>query len=225
MRVVTFNIQHGLAPSGRVELDALRHACDALAPELLALQEVDVGVRRSGRANLAAVAAGGRAVAFGPALSLARGLNGRYGNAIAVRGGITDVTTLRLPGERGDEPRAATLARALPECGPPVTVCATHLSVRAHVARAQLDACLAALTARPGPHLLAGDLNLLPADVEPAVAARGLVLADAAEPTFPVDGPRIRIDHVAVGPGLHVERVEVVPTAVSDHRALVVEVR
>lgn len=207
-----------------MDLAGLAQAAASLRADVLGLQEVDVGVHRSGGADLAAVAAGGMAVAFGPALRLSKGFNGRYGNALAVRGSISDEVTLRLPRQRGDEPRAAVVARAEPDEGFPATVCVTHLSVRADVARRQLDFVLDALVERAPPHLLLGDLNLRPEDVAPAVERRGLSLADPTAPTFPVDAPRIRIDHVCVSGAVAVESVSAVPTGSSDHCALVVVV-
>ena len=49
MRIVTFNVQHGRTPLGPVDTAALARYCAELEPDVLALQEVDAGVRRSGR--------------------------------------------------------------------------------------------------------------------------------------------------------------------------------
>jgi endonuclease/exonuclease/phosphatase family metal-dependent hydrolase len=105
-----------------------------------------------------------------------------------------------------------------------LTVAATHLSIHRPEVHEQLAAVVDALVARPGPWLLVGDLNLLPEEVEPVVAKAGLELADPTMPTFPVDEPRLRIDHVAAGGGLVPGAVSVVRTESSDHAALVVEV-
>ena len=219
MRIGTFNIQHGRGPDGEVDLERLAAATALLDVDVLALQEVDVDVARSHDANLAAVAAGEMAFAFAPAMDMR---DGWYGNALAVRGAIDDPEVLELPGEEGDEPRVALLATLRPDTGPALSVAATHLSIRSHIAALQLEAVLSALVDRRSPHVLLGDLNLTPRVVEPAVKAAGLTLADTTKATFPAHAPKIRIDHVAVSSGLRIDGVDVVQTPVSDHRALTV---
>jgi endonuclease/exonuclease/phosphatase family metal-dependent hydrolase len=223
MRIVTFNVQHGRAPTGRADTRALANYCATLGADLLGLQEVEVLVRRSRWADQArAVAeATGMAYAFGRARRL--GLIGRYGNALIVDGSLSDVEVLALPRHGRGEPRAAVLATALVGASR-LSVATTHLSIHPGETASQLEAVVAALAARPAPRLLLGDLNLGPGDVTPLVEAGGLTLVDPAQPSLPAHAPRIRIDHVAVEALVPV-RVEVLPRPpVSDHRALAVEV-
>jgi endonuclease/exonuclease/phosphatase family metal-dependent hydrolase len=230
--VASFNILHGQRgdASGRVDIPMLQRSAASLEADVLALQEVDVGVPRSGRvdeARLVADALGPRAVVvFGKAARV--GGIGKYGNALVVRdGAIDDVDVVALPRlGRRNEPRSATLASVTigGEDGGRLTVAATHLSIHRPEVHEQLQAAVDLLVTRPGPWVLVGDLNLVPDEVEPVVAAAGLELAESGEPTFPADGPRIRIDHVAAGGGLAPGAVHVVATESSDHRALVVEV-
>ena len=228
--MVTFNVQHGrpaapAAPLGRLRrprlgTDLLARHCRGLGADVLALQEVDVRVARSGWADQAAVVA--EATGLEPAFGQARRLClGRYGNALLGRNGLSDVEVIRLPREGRAEPRVAVLATVAVGAG--LSVAATHLSTRRPEAIAQLEAVMAALVARPGPHVLLGDLNLGPDEVQPMVDAAGLTLADPAVPSYPASAPRRRIDHVAVS-GLSVEAVEVLPAApVSDHRPVLAE--
>jgi endonuclease/exonuclease/phosphatase family metal-dependent hydrolase len=232
IRVASFNILHGARADDhrKVDLAVLRHSAASLDADVLAVQEVDVGVPRSGRADQARAVADalgpGAAVAFGRAARV--GGVGKYGNALVVRdGAIDDVTVLPLPRTaRRNEPRSATLASVTigGEHGGRVTVAATHLSIHRPEVHEQLQAVVDALVSRPAPWLLVGDLNLLPEEVEPVVAAAGLRLAASEVPTFPVHEPRVRIDHLAAGGGLLPGAVTVVETASSDHCALVVEV-
>ena len=220
---MSFNIQHGLRGDGtRVDIGLTGSVAAALKPDVLALQEVDVGVPRSGAVDEAAevAAAAGMAHVFGPAARV--GVVGQYGNAVLARGTIEDVAVRRLPRRRfRSEPRAVVLAR-VSIGGLAFTVGATHLSIHREEVFAQLHAALAWTVARPAPWVFVGDLNLLPHEVQPAMEAAGLTLA-GGEATFPASAPRIRIDHVAVGGGLQVESVEVAETAASDHRPLVVD--
>jgi endonuclease/exonuclease/phosphatase family metal-dependent hydrolase len=224
MRIVTFNIQHGRSPMGAVDTAALARFCAGLGADVLALQEVDLHLRRSGRVDQAALVARGAAMTgvFGAARRL--GLWARYGNALLVRGAVHDADNVGLPRGVRREPRAALVA-TVEVGGRRLAVAATHLSTDRHDGVAQLDVVLAALGRRPAPRLVLGDLNLRPERAVPALERAGYVVAPTADPTYPASGPFLRIDHVAVQ-GLEVERVTVLDAApVSDHRPLLVEVR
>ena len=212
LAVVTFNIQHALRPDGVVDVPALAEACASFGADVLALQEVDDLATRSGNVDIAAVVAEACDMTwvFGPATKL--GKRGRYGNALLVRGDITDVEVVALPHSPDQEPRCAIVARARG-----TSIAATHLGIRGD-APPQVPVLVQALLARPGPHLLLGDLNLTNPDVAP------LRLVDAP-PAFPASKPRRAIDHVALGDGLRATAVTVLPRQpVSDHRPLRVDV-
>ena len=221
LRVATFNVLHGrTSRTGPVDVPALAAACAGLDADVLALQEVDRGARRSGRADLAGEVAGACRAAhvFGPAVR--RWLRGDYGNALVVRGSIDDVRVLRLPRHGRHEPRAAILARVTAG-GLALSVAATHLSIHGAESADQLARLLEALAARPRPRLLLGDLNRRPDQLE-ALAAAGYTLAGGG-PSYPAHAPRIRIDHVAVD-GLELVSAAVVAVPASDHRAVVAEI-
>lgn len=223
MRIVSFNIQHGLGPGGVVDAAALASYCAELRGDVIGLQEVDVGARRSGRVDQAesVALATGMTKVFGRAHRIR--LRGSYGNVLLVRGTLADVDPIVLPRMSRHEPRAAIIARAALAEGE-LSLAVTHLSVDPHESRAQLEAVLAAVSKRPLPRVVLGDLNLRAEDVADAFTAAGLSLVDPVTPTFPAVAPRARIDHVAVA-GLKVLGVKVLPAApVSDHRPLLVEV-
>lgn len=225
LRVVSFNIQHGLRGDGsKVDVELTGSVPASLKPDVLALQEVDVGAPRSRFVDEAAEisAACGLEHVFAPAAVI--GGVGRYGNALAVRGTLSDVEVKRLPRRRfRSEPRSVGIARASIN-GIDVSIAATHLSIHREEVFDQLRASVSWLVERPGPWIYVGDLNLLPGEIEETLGAAGLTVADTSEPTFPAAAPRIRIDHVAVGGGLRIASVSVAETAASDHRPLVVEV-
>lgn len=207
MIVVTFNIQHARRPDGVVDVDALAAACAAFDADVLALQEVDVVTRRSGGIDEAAAVAdaAGMSFAIGEAIP-------RYGNALLVRGELTDVEVLPLPHSPERERRVAVLGR-----GAGVSIACVHLGLHGD-AVPQVPVVVEALCDRPGPHLLLGDFNIEHdhVDVGP------LTLLESP-PTFPARRPRRRIDHVAVG-GLRASRVAALPEqVVSDHRPLLAE--
>jgi endonuclease/exonuclease/phosphatase family metal-dependent hydrolase len=209
---------------GPSDLGRVIAACAALEVDLLGLQELDRGVRATGRVDQPAEIARalGMACAYAPAR---RHDGGTSGNALLVRGSLTDVEVLPMVGHvrlgRRDR-RSALLARA--RVGDlSLSVAVAHLSIFVIDNVPQEAAVLDALAVRPGPRLLLGDLNRRTAWVAPGAARRGLRLVADDVPTGPRVRPRVRIDHVAVD-GLVAAEPTVVDTGTSDHRALVVEI-
>jgi endonuclease/exonuclease/phosphatase family metal-dependent hydrolase len=238
LRLVTFNIQHGApAKDYRGDSTAVAEACADLEADVLALQEVDDGVPRSGRADLAqAVArAADMEVVFAPTIRI-RG--GRYGNALLARGEIEGTKVVKLKGARrlqgrlgggrvfplGREPRNAILATV--RVGEHrLSVAATHLATQLNINKKQLSQVLATLQQTPEPWVLMGDLNRTTDEVltEPLLGSMKLV---DGPPTFPSWNPRKRIDHIAIrGLTVDADGVRTVRSArVSDHLALIADV-
>ncbi len=232
VRVATFNIRHGARDgsgprSWCADPAGLRSSVTSLHADIVALQEVDRRLVRSWFRDQAAwlgEATGSTTVVFAPARRVLA--TGHDGVALLVRGTPLTTRILRLPGVAA--PRMAALARV--RVGEhEVTVAATHLQnrVRRGPAEApmQLDALLEELSRWPEPWILAGDLNLRPSVVGPALAAAGLTPLRAG-PTYPASAPRLEIDHLAVR-GLVPKSqpaARTVALPVSDHRALVAEV-
>jgi endonuclease/exonuclease/phosphatase family metal-dependent hydrolase len=229
MRLASFNIKNGQSDDGSCDPNVLVGACRVLQADVLALQEVDRGVPRSNKADQTAIVADGCGLTglYAPARPLD---GGEYGNALLIRGSLTNAEQFRLPVLPGNEARAAVVARADVD-GVGLSVAATHLQNRhggppPTVAGAaeqleQLAVVLDALARRPRPRVLLGDLNMPPEVVVPVLAAAGYTVADS-EPTVVVGAPKFRIDYVAVD-GLEIGAGEVLDTDVSDHRALVAE--
>jgi len=230
VRLATFNIKNGLCADGTCDPGRLARACQALRADVLALQEVDRGVPRSGgvdQTGLVADACGLTGV-YAPARRLRQG--GEYGNALLVRGPVTDVEQIALPFAPRREARAVVLVRGEID-GVALSIAATHLQNRRRGAPRtseeaveqleQLEVVLGALARRPPPRVLLGDLNVPPVVVEPVLEDAGYQVVDSG-PTAPARAPKIRLDYVAVD-GLVIVASEVVPGDVSDHLAVVVE--
>lgn len=221
--MATFNIQHGRRADGSgVDVEAVGRSCAALDADVLAVQEVDVGVGRSGGVDqVAAIAdATGLSPAFVPTIDLD---GGRYGHALFARGEITEVKRVALD-TAGAEPRVALVADVLLRAEADLRIASVHLSVDERVARRQLQAVAARLDpALDGPTVVLGDSNLPRRAVRQVLGPHGFVVA-RSRPTFPASWPHRWIDHVAVGGGPAVGGAQVRRFAVSDHRALVVDV-
>ena len=272
IRLLSFNLQHGrpgdgarldpatapLADSDIADAGAAREVLAALAdqirdidPDVIALQEVDLGQRRSGRLDQTAVLAdllgwdGHRFAATyaGPVVGLRRrprrsALTGRaddvlgplralpgagpagFGNALLTRLPVRAWRVARLGrgpavltrrgGGRALDPRSYALSTStmrnmiaaqidpVDGAGGPggLAVASTHLATRTGTAAAQLAAAWAALAVLPGPHVLAGDLNLHAELLAPLGIARDL--GEGA--TYPSGAPARRIDHILTDP-------------------------
>ncbi len=238
IRLATFNILHGASPAdGVVDLDRFSAAIASLDADILALQEVDHGRARSGRARLSEIAAAAmdaQSFHFFPLLGTAE--DDGYGNALLSRFPGEEWHTTQLPRWpirypvprlnsrrivlRSDEPRGALTARFATPLGPLTVTCA-HLSYLPAVRERQLARLGRLLRRADGPFILLGDLNLR--GRWPARVSRLRPLASHS--TFPADQPRKQIDHALTGGGVRAVRSEAVRLDLSDHQALVVDVR
>lgn len=204
MRVATFNVHHCEGRDGSVDVGRVAEVIRATGAEVVALQELDMGLERTGFTNQPGelAAATGLTVEFHSLLQ--RG-DGRYGIALAARERL-DSDVIHLPRMAREEPRGAVVARR-----GGVTFVGTHLSRSRRARAAQIEA-LAVLAGRVEPPVvLMGDLN---------ERGSGLGPLRAAGFTGPRRRPWRSIDHILAGPGLRIEEHETFETTASDHPAL-----
>lgn len=254
IRLASFNILHGARPSdGSVDLDRFAAAVASLDADILALQEVDHHQARSGEVALSAIAAeamGAQASCFVPvlpgrlgepdprALSVSKGEPDQsgYGIALISRFPAEDWRSLRLPrlpvrypvprparrriDLHADEPRGAMAARFTTPQGP-LTVANAHLSYLPGVRERQLTLVLRRLRPLDEPFVVLGDFNLR----APWPARLTRLRPLAAHPTFPADRPNGQIDHALTAGGVEAVDSRAIEFDLSDHRALVVDVR
>ncbi len=252
MRLATLNLLNGMSLEDRtVSPERLATAVRDLGADVVGLQEVDRGQDRSHGADLTRQVADAMDAAhwrFVPALVGTPGGEWRaahdgdhdgtdasYGIGLVSRWPVRSWHVTRLPasplrspvvipGTRQliwlkDEPRVG-LAAVVETPHGPITVGTTHLSFVPGWNGKQLRTFTADLRRLPGPRVLLGDLNMPPPF--PRALTRWQVLART--PTYPAWEPRIQLDHV-LGSGTlpPVRAVESPQLAVSDHRALLVE--
>jgi len=227
--VVTYNIHRGVGEDGRLDLKRTAEVIRRLKPDVVALQEVDNGTRRSDGVDQAKVLGEltGMHARFGAALPNFDG--GQYGEAILSRWPITKTMVHPLPADRGYETRAALAVRIEPTDGEPFWFVGTHLD---HTSpdtqrRKQVEALNEKLIGHDmGPTILAGDFNAEPGDAPMRMLFehwRDAMAGQSSQQagTWPADQPRVRIDYVLCRPAAawRVVIAEVIEEkAASDHR-------
>jgi endonuclease/exonuclease/phosphatase family metal-dependent hydrolase len=253
MRLATFNILSGRSPDDdEVDEDRFARAVAALDADVLGLQEVDRNQPRSKHADLTAVAAeamGAPEHRFVAALSGTPGAtwtastgtdqpdSAAYGVALLSRFPVLGWEVVRLPAFPTavphlfhgqwrpewvrDEPRVAVVADVDAPSGR-LRVATTHLSYLPWWNGRQLRTLLRGLGGRPDePMVLTGDLNMGRDRAERLTGMRPL----ATGLTFPAQQPTEQLDHLLVRGDLDVTDGGPLALPMSDHRALVADVR
>jgi endonuclease/exonuclease/phosphatase family metal-dependent hydrolase len=228
LRVLTYNIHHGEGTDGKLDLARIAATIQEAEPDLVALQEVDQKVKRSGQVDQPAELAKltGLHVVFGGNIPLE---GGEYGNAVLSRFPIERHKNHLLPLVDGGEQRGVLEVELQLPNGEKLILLATHLDHRRPEAQRMASAkAIGELIAghRKTPAILAGDLNAVPQS-EPLkeFLATWMNTADQPLPTIPVEKPARQIDYVLVRPANRWKVVEtrvLDETVASDHRALLV---
>ena len=227
LRVLSYNIHHGEGTDRRFDLVRLGGVIERLRPDLVALQEVDVGTERAfGENQLAELARlTGMHAEFGKAMDYD---GGGYGVAVLSRWPLLSVRNDPLPRAPEREPRAAlTVHVKLSARGPLVQFTSTHLDQGRDPENrlAQVDALKELLAHAEIPSILAGDMNARrDTDAMLALEAGWTNTSTAdSDPGGASGRPRSRGDHILVRPAGHWRVIEwhvIDETLASDHRPL-----
>ena len=240
LRVMTYNVHSCIGMDGKLTPERIARVIARYAPDIVALQELDVGRLRTEGMDQAHLIARYLEMDFHfhPALHIEEE---RYGDAILTHLPMRLVKVGALPGLSSKpflEPRGAMWVEVDVQ-GAPIQVLNTHLGLLPGERLAQVEALLGSeWLAHPdcrGPVILCGDFNALPS----SRACRRLRdrLKDAQvehkrqrpRGTFFGRFPVVRIDHVFVDASLEVADIEVPDSELarlaSDHLPLIVEVK
>ena len=240
LRLMTYNVHGCVGLDRRLDVDLIARVIAREAPDLVALQELDVGRARSGGVDQAGAIARrlGMASHFNAAFRVAEE---EYGDAVLSPLPMRLLRAGSLPKPAGvpklERRGALKLEIALPGGGR-LQAINTHLGLLPLEQRGQVEALLGADWAgdpafAEGPAVILGDLNAtMRYAAYRRLAARftDLQTALAAEPvrTFPSRMPVLRIDHVFAAGPVRALDAWTPNTAdarlASDHLPLVVEV-
>jgi len=237
-RIVTYNVHRCVGNDRRLSVSRIVDVLAALEPDIVALQELDVGRRRTGHVDQAHEIAMGLDMVchFNAALTVEEE---RYGDAILTCFPERLVKKGPLPGYPPIprlEPRGALWVEVEID-GRPLQVINTHLGLIPREQQAQA-ACLAGhawlqAPACQGPTILTGDFNATATSVvyrtlvQRLSPARRLARRQTPTATFPSPMPVLRIDHLFVSPDVRVLEVfapfSPVTRSASDHLPLVMD--
>lgn len=233
IRILTYNIHSCVGTDRKLDPARIAEVIAGIGPDIVALQEVDVGRRRTGGIDQAHLIASllRMQVQFHPSLTVAEE---KYGDAL--------ISALPMsPAQAGPLPSLGETRGALSvefgigdRC---LRVVNTHLGLSGRERVQQMAALLAPpWLGQPHrealPTVLCGDFNAVPASAAYRMAVRSLRDAQAeaggARATFPARLPLLRLDHIFVSQGVRVRSTEVVRNrltrSASDHLPLVAEI-
>lgn len=225
LRVLSYNIHHAEGEDGHISVQRIADVINDAEPDLVALQEVDVGTARVKGADLAAqIGAATRLnFRFGKAIDFQ---GGAYGQAILSRYPMSEATVFLLPGRADAERRIAVSVMVTLLDGRAVRFVSTHLDhLHDETDRvAQATELNRQLAADKVPTILAGDFNAKP-DSKTIGIVQG-EFSDSAtksQPTYPSTQPTRKIDWIFFRPPVAfcATDSEVLPvTEASDHRPI-----
>jgi endonuclease/exonuclease/phosphatase family metal-dependent hydrolase len=215
IRVLCYNIHYGQGNDGVYDIQRLADVIKQHKPDLVAVQEVDVGVERSSRIHEAQLLGEltGMSVRYGPTQHYQGGL---FGNAILSRLPIVEVVIHPLPytestPERVTYPRGAI---ALTVRGPNeklIRFVSTHFQHNVPEDRVAEAAAINQLFAGDDvPTILAGDMNAKPGSdpIRTLLEKWTSTVGDSPLPTAPSAKPTSRIDYIFYRPQAAFELIE-----------------
>jgi endonuclease/exonuclease/phosphatase family metal-dependent hydrolase len=213
--VATFNIHHGRGPDRKVDLSRTAATINATGASIVALQELDVNLERSGFVDQPRVLEEltGAAIHFVPTKS--RG-ESRYGIGVLLHG-QADFSVEPLPRLADEEPRVAIVIEWVGW-----SLVATHLAVRKEPRDLHLDALAGIARDLRSPSVVMGDLNAGRSDLGPLIDA-GFMPTPRPLRTIRRSFRR-EVDHVLVGPGARIVQSGTLPSRASDHFPVFAEI-
>lgn len=233
IRFLTYNVHSCFGTDRRLDPARIAAVIAECQPDVIALQEVDVGRARTGGIDQAHMIAThlNMEAEFHPALHLE---DEKYGDAVLTALPMRLIKAAPLPSS--GEPRGALWVE-IDVAGVKLQVIVTHLGLRGAERLRQATALLGpgwlGGVAQGDAHVvLAGDLNATGRSTAYRLLARQLsdaqLLTGAKpRPTFPSRLPLLRIDHVLIGKGIEVASCRVhgstLARSASDHLPLLAE--
>ena len=203
LRVLCYNIHYGQGNDGTYDLQRLANVIKAAKPDLVALQEVDVGVKRSGRLHEVKILGELTNLKshFGPTQHYEGGL---YGNAVLTNLPIENVLIQPLPYTEATSqlttyPRGAISVIVTLPGGERLNFISTHFQHNVEADRVEEAKAINQLFANDDmTTILAGDMNAVPGSEPIRILEEKWknAIDSGAAPSAPSANPRSRIDYI-----------------------------
>lgn len=234
LRFVSYNIHHCNPPAdektGRIDVDAVAAVLKELNADVIALQEVDVYTKRSGKINQAQLLAEKlhMQVVFGKAINYD---GGEYGLAILSKYPLSNATVYPLPSNADTtaEPRILFTATVSLPGHQQLLMGNTHLDVKA-AANRELQATKISSIANEQqlPFVFAGDWNDHPGSTTLNILDKSFLrTCTTCAVTCPEEGEKGIIDFIAFSRSTHAKTIrhKVIPSVVSDHYPVIADLK
>lgn len=234
LKILTYNVHSCVGTDRKIDPHRIAEVVAETGADIIALQELDVGRKRTGGVDQAHVIASllKMEAHFHPALHVQEE---KYGDAILTAWPTRLIKAGPLPSI--GETRGALWVRAeLPGFG--INILNTHLGLRGADRARQVSMLLSgewigSADFQAAPAIICGDLNAIPSSPAYKSIARQfrdvqLLTSPRAARTFPSRFPLLRLDHIFVSEGTGVTGSRVISTPLarqaSDHLPLLAEV-
>ena len=222
IRVMSYNIQNGRGMDSIVDYQRIADVITGVAPDVVALQELDSVTNRSKGVDVLARLAGLTAMypVYGASIPYD---DGQYG--IGVLSKEKPVSWKRIPLPGSEEARSLLMVEFKG-----YVLCCTHFSLTMDDRQASVAIIDQAVKDFDKPVILAGDINARPSSpVIQAFRENWEILSDTARFTIPSDTPNRTIDYILgytpKGHTYSVWQTRVLNTLASDHLPLFADIR
>lgn len=191
LRIMSYNIRNGSGMDGVADYRRTARVINGVAPDVVAVQEVDSMTNRSNRTDVLGILAG--LTCMHPTYAAAIDYDGgKYGIGILSKEKPLKVYRLPLPGR--EEARTFLMVEF-----PGYVFCATHLSLTTADRMLSLPVIKQAIGNMQKPVFIAGDLNADPrSEFIKELEKDFTILSDTSLPTFPADQPDTCLDYIAL---------------------------
>jgi len=229
LRVMTYNIQHGAGTDQKLNLPRIAEVINREHPDLVGLQEVDRGVKRTHQVDEIAELARETRMEYAFAYNL-HYQGGQYGVAVLSRFPILSVDHRRYDNRR--EARRRGFVRVeVSVGGQKISFVTTHLDYQYEDGRMfETEQLMKALDEIKEPLIVVGDFNDLPTGGAYKLMRNKFdeaweINGSESGLSYPADKPKKRIDYIfyTKANGVKAKRAWVVDTLASDHRPVVAD--
>lgn len=205
IKVLSYNIHVGNPPSqpGVINLEEIARVINESDADLIALQEVDVNTKRSGKdihQSKVLAELTNRHHFFAKAIDYS---GGEYGIAVLSKFPIMDQKAYSLPKAEGvkGEKRALAVITVEVEEGVYVDFASTHLDLKLESRLLQTEFISALFKNNRNPIILAGDFNAYPKTKEMKILKKRFKISSIKNGyTYPVVNPNVEIDYIMHAP-------------------------